>query len=411
MKKSLLLLAVLIVALLANSCTEEKTIISPPREFQSDLQKLVDAEMAKVKAQKPNMLGGMALFVLTPDAQVFVSSGIPSATKDIHFRAASNTKTLTAAAILLLHERGQLKITDKITDKIPGTNTSYVPDDEAWAIPFKSEITILQLLQHRAGVFDITNNAVPDTVSADVPYKGKSFLVYYLEQDESRTFTFDELVGAVARCGIYHYRPGEAYKYSNTGYSILGKIIERISGKSYSQFIMDEIITPMGMTNSSMPSVGTDQSIPATFATGYYFTGSESLDATLSNMSGNVAEGNLITTPSDLAKFLRTLLRGDGVLSATTISSIMTNCIPQNDYSNTAYGCGLGLINNLGYGHSGAHAGYLSQMVYVPNADICIVIFTNVWDYSNGMTSLMKQVQNFEPILTKAKNIVCYGEK
>ena len=232
-----------------------------------------------------------------------------------------------------------------------------------------------------------------------------------LDQDEFRTITFDTLVGAVARCAIYHNRPGEAYKYSNTGYTLLGKIIERISGKSYGQFIIDEIITPMGMTNSSMPSAGTDQSIPATFAPGYYYMNGETFDVTLSNLSGNVAEGNLITTPADLAKFLRTLLRGDGVLSASTVSSIMTHCVPENDNSSRSYGCGLGFINNLGYGHSGAHAGYLSQMVYVPDADISIVIFTNVWDYSNGMTSLMKQVQNFEPIMTKARNIALYGAK
>mgnify|MGYP000951971718 CR=1 FL=1 len=128
MKNSLLLLVVFILALVLNACkTEEKTIISPPREFQSDLQKLLDDEMATIKAQNPNLPGGLALLVLTPDAQVFVSSGMPSATKDIHFRAASNTKTLTAAAILLLHERGQLKVTDKIIDNIPGTTTPTSP--------------------------------------------------------------------------------------------------------------------------------------------------------------------------------------------------------------------------------------------------------------------------------------------
>jgi D-alanyl-D-alanine carboxypeptidase len=206
---------------------------------------------------------------------------------------------------------------------------------------------------------------------------------------------------------LYNFLPGTSYHYSNTGYSLLGKIIERVSGRSYAYFLTEEVMKPAGMVNSSMPVLGTDRSVPAPYATGYTITMDTVINSTLSNMSANVAEGNLISTPDDLSRFLLQLLSGKGVLTTHTVNAVMMNCLPTEGGTNANYGCGLTYTNNLGYGHSGAHEGYLSLMACDPNSGFTVVIFTNALNFSNGTTSVLDQLFGLlENTCYQAKGIV-----
>ncbi|MCX6246772.1 MAG: serine hydrolase [Bacteroidetes bacterium] len=408
MKKLKTLLLFCCVIIFTSACKKSEIVVDMSGITPIILQGIVDTNLAQYKRQYPGYPGGIAMEVISRQGTWFVSSGMgANTTRLVHFRAASNTKTLTATAILLLYQQGKLDITKKITDTIPGTQNPYIPATPEYNIPFKSSITIFDLLHHRAGVFDVSNNAVPDTVSVPVPYKGQPYLDYVMKTDPEHTFTFDELVNVNAVCRLYFFPPGTSYHYSNTGYTLLGKIIERVSGKSYAQFVTDEIMKPAGMTNSSMPVLGTDRSIPSPFATGYTITpGSDSI-TTLSNVSANVAEGNLITTPDDLGRFLSQLLSGNGVLNPHTVNSVMMNCLPTGGSTNGTYGCGLTYTNNLGYGHTGAHEGYLSQMVCDPGTGVTIVTFTNALDFSNGLNSVIAQMTNLlENTCYQAKAVV-----
>ncbi|MCG2790816.1 MAG: beta-lactamase family protein [Actinomycetia bacterium] len=383
-------------------------ITTAQKDLQDKLQELVDTELATYKEKVPDYPGGLAMKVISKQGTFFVSAGMGTdITDQIHFRAASNTKTFTATAILLLHQQGKLDINHKIIDATPGTNQPYVPDTPEHNIPYKDSITILDLLCHRAGVFDISNNPVPDTVSAQVPYKGLNYIEYILDSDPMHTFTFDELVNVVAQCELSYFIPNTGYHYSNTGYSILGKIIERVSQKSYQQFLMEDIILPMGLQNTSMPVLGTDQNIPEPFVPGYILTADSLVNVTLSNMSANVAEGNLITTPNDLGHFLKKLLSGQGVLSPHLVNSVMMNYLPTGSIYAGGYGCGLTYLNNLGYGHNGAHEGYLSQMAYDPQTGFTVVVFTNCWNLKDDMSTLLDQlIYLLENNCYKAKQIV-----
>lgn len=393
------------VLLFITSCSKDDTDIPSHDEIQSRIQELVENEFEKYREKVPDYPGGIALKVISGSESFFVSAGMESPVTDqIHFRAASNTKTFTSAAILLLHQQGKLNINHCITDNIPGTSEPYVPNTPGYAIPYKSSITILDLLRHRAGVFDISNEYIPDTISAQVPYKGLNYIEYVDETDASHTFTFDELINVVAETGVFYFAPGTKYHYSNTGYSILGKIIERVSKKSYQNYLMENIITPMGLQNTSMPVLGTDQTIPEPFVPGYVLYGGEEINVTQSNISANVAEGNLITTPEDLANFLRKLLSGQGILGTHIVNSVMMNCLPTSTSSAGGYGCGLQYTNNLGYGHSGAHEGYLSIMAFDPDNDMTFVAFTNVWNLNDEMNSLVIQ-------LTDLLEASCYKTK
>jgi D-alanyl-D-alanine carboxypeptidase len=241
---------------------------------------------------------------------------------------------------------------------------------------------------HRAGVFDVANNKLPDTVPP--PYGGKNYIDYVLEQDANHQFTFDELVRVNAAYGLGK-APGLSYEYSNTGYSILGKIVERVSGKTYGAFVTDELMTPNQLWRSSLPSSGLDQTLPASYVEGYIWDGTALANVTKSNMSANVAEGNVITTPAELSFWVYRLLRGEaGGLNKATVE-MMKSGLPST--GDATYGLGIVYSPKLGYGHTGAHAGYLTLMFYLPEKDVSYVLYANVWDLSDGMTSLGKQIE------------------
>jgi len=394
------------IVLVLFACTKKSTEYEPTQNqvIQGNLQSMLDKLLADYKVKYPGYPGGLALNVISKSGTWFVSSGMESGTtSQVHFRAASNTKTFTSTAILLLSQQGKLKLDAKISDTIPGSAMTYVPMDANYAVPFRDKITIRQLLQHKAGVFDVSNNIIPDTVSAQVPYKGKDYIGWVESSDPAHTFTFDEMVGVAAVCRLYFFQPGKGYKYSNTGYSILGKIIERVSGLSYRDFIGTQIIEPMKLTRSTMPFQGSDQQLPSPFAKGYYYF-PDVKECTLSNISANVAEGNLITTPDDLCRFLRLLLRGEGVLNTYTVNSIMLAPVVPPDTVQT-YTCGIMYTTNLGWGHSGAHEGYLSRMITDPETDFTAVVFTNGWNMTTGnLNGIIEQ-------LTLLLDQACYKAK
>ena len=373
------------------------------------LEQMLQSEYEDYLEVAPGYPGGLVLKVIAGGEEYFLTAGMDGkdVTGQTRFRAASCTKTFTATAILLLHQQGKLKISDFITDTIPGTDQTYLPDIPECAIPNKSQITILDLLRHRAGIFDLGNDDIPDTVSADVPYKGENYIDYMLMKDPDRTFHFDELVGVLARTGVSYFNPGSGYHYSNTGYSILGWIIERVSGMSYKEFLEENVLKPMGMYHSYMPVLGTDRLMTAPSVNGYLFFKGESLELKEDNMSANVAEGNIVTTPNDLARFIQRLLSGKGVLNYYTVNSLMMNCLPNGITTAGGYGCGLEYANNLGYGHNGAHQGYLTFMIYDPLTDFTLVVYTNAWNFSDGIASISYQVTNMlQNICYRSKELV-----
>ncbi len=405
MKKILIIL--ITIAFILSAC-KENIIETIPDNLQGELQTMLENEYASYTKDNPDFVGGFALQIKSKRGNYFVSKGMgKNITNQIHFRAASNTKTFTSAGILLLYQRGLLNINSFITDTIPGTTELFIPDLPEFNIPYKNEITIWQLLSHRAGVFDVTNTSIPNTVLANVPYKGKLYLEYIMATDPNHTFTFDELLGVVAICELSYFPPGTDYHYSNQGYSLLGKIIERVSGKTYKQFMMDEFVNPLGLTGTTFPDKGDDQIIPNPFVNGYIQAEQLGiLDVTESNMSGNVAEGNLLTTADDLSKFIRMLLKGDGGLNLNTINNTMMDCRATGDVGAGGYGAGLMHWNNMGYGHNGAHEGFLSYMVGDPENDLAIVLFTNSWNFNNGYASFGTELHLLEQMCRQVKSIV-----
>lgn len=392
-----LLLAVLLALGSLPGLASEK--ISNPVEGNhttaESLQTMLEERWIDYSSDYPNFPGGIALLVVSVDDSYFASCGIEGeSTENTHFRAASITKTLTAAGILLLQQRGLLNIEDTVNSNIPGRSEPYLPDTPQYAIPYGDSITIRQLLEHRAGVFDISNCVVPE--SSEAPYAGQNYLGYILPQDFEHTVTFDELAGVIASNQLSIAPPGTGYSYSDTGYSLLGKIIEHVSGESFGDFITKNLLLPNGLHDSSLPYLGTDQTLPFPFTIGYDYYGGEFEPVCNDNPSWQVANGNLVTTPADLAEWGKRLYTGKAGLESEYVKMMMD----VKRLSDTGgYGLGCEYIEGIGYGHSGAVSGYLSMMSYDPDHDLSTVVFANVmnWDdLTNQMMffrGLIRQVQ------------------
>lgn len=370
------LLSVFCITFILLSCSDN-AVNNNGSKSNAALQQMTDSLSNYYRSQYQIGTGGFFLKIVTPSEDFFVSSNVnPSLSVNYHYRIASVTKTFTAASIMLLHQQGKLNIDDDITMNIPGTTTPYVPADSNWNLPFKNQITIKLLLQHRAGVFDLKNQPVPPGVSQ--PYAGQYYIEYIksLPGNESHTFTFDELAGVLSVNDLYNFAPDpNRYHYSNTGYSTLGKIIERVSGLSYSEFLKLNFFVPLGLSNTISVWNGNDVEIPSPRIDSYLYDNGSMTGTTNDNMSANVAEGNLISTPADVTKWIHSLLTGNAGISAANVE-LMKQVLPTGP-DGEAYGLGIAYIPGLGYGHNGAHLSYMDIAAYDPVKGNTMLVGTN----------------------------------
>lgn len=399
MKNVRRLLFVLLAAVLP-ACGGSPTNMGPVL-VQSKMQKMLDEKFAAYRTA--NNLpddSGILVHLQTPTGTWTAAAGFPDgANQNRHYRIASVSKTFTAASIMLLDQQGKLRIDDTLTDMIPGTTDPYLPDTDGCNIPFKAQTTIRQILSHRAGIYDIYNDPVP--ASSVFPYRGQIYGDYVRQSDPNHQFTLDELIGVVAANQLY-YTDAErdnGYHYSDTGYSVLARIVERVSGKSYDRYIADNFLTPMGLSETSAPWSGYDTTIPAPFFKGYSRTDGAFFETVEFNMSDQVGPGNIISTPADMATWARKLLSGRGPLSREQVIRMATVA-----EGNKTYGLGLG-NTVVGVGHSGAHPGYVNLVSYNPRDDVSVVVVTPFIDYGKKMDAHLELLLG---VATEARRIAGY---
>ncbi len=366
--------------------------------YASNLE--MDRAVAGVRTSLESVLGNtvpsLSVLIQTSEGVFFSGSSAPGARRvspDTYFRFASNTKNFTAAAIMKMHQDGWLNYTDRIVDRIPGSDMAYVPEDPSWNIPYKNRVTIRQLLHHNAGVYDVANDPVPGCDG--LPYVG-----WMEEQNPDHQFTPTELVKQNVIHNLSSFPPGTGnYKYSNTGYTILGEIITRVythrSGtpKTYTDYLRDHVhgpTTPVPL-NLHFPYLAADKHLPTPSVCGtVYAPEGEVVEMCANNMSANVAEGNGYGTMTDLNAYLRTLLKGQNILTAENVAKMMTDA----SAAQPRYALGTQHTDNLGYGHTGATHGYLSLMAYDPAVDVSVIVLLPLWDFSSGWESFMKCYQS-----------------
>jgi D-alanyl-D-alanine carboxypeptidase len=367
-----------------------------PVSSNRKVKEAVDKVRTDLEKELSNSVPSMNVLIQTPTQTYFVSSvaaGQQRLTPHTFFRFASATKNFTATAILKMHQDGWLDYKASITGLIPGSNQPYVPASPDWNIPNKSQITIRHLLQHSAGVYDVDNDTIPEL--------NNSYVNYYLMRDSTHQFTAEEMLKPIidnkTRVPSY-FDPGNGYHYSNTGYVILSRIIERVyslkagQAKTYADYLYDHITGPASRVplKISFPYLADDVQLPQPNVASLIRRASGRVDGFGPvNMSAHIGEGNGYSTMASLNTYVRSLMQGQNVLQPQTVKLMQTDV----SVANSMYGLGTSHRINLGYGHNGAIAGYLMTMTYDPTTQVSVVAMLPLWDLTqgpNGNTSFEK---------------------
>jgi CubicO group peptidase (beta-lactamase class C family) len=262
---------------------------------------------------------------------------------DMIFRIGSITKQFTAIAILRLMEQGKLTLQDEIT--------KYLPD---YPVNGK-KITIEHLLTHTSGIKSYTGMEKFNDM------QGKDMKV-------------DELI-AFFKNEPMDFDPGTNWKYNNSGYVLLGAILEKITGKPYGEYIEETIFKPLGMKNSLY---GSNSKIIPNRASGYDPGNSGIRNAAYLSMALPYAAGSLMSSVEDLYKWNRAL-RSNQLVKKETLEKAFTGYKLQSGRNtNYGYGWAVGDIgNHRVIEHSGGINGYLSDALYGPEDDIFIAVLSN----------------------------------
>jgi CubicO group peptidase (beta-lactamase class C family) len=255
------------------------------------------------------------------------------------FRIGSLTKQFTAAAILLLEERGRLKIEDPIR--------KYLPDEPAaW-----DKVTIYHLLTHTSGI--VNHLSLPE-VTKMVPFPQ----------------TPDQLM-ALVRDKPLEFVPGEKMRYSNSGYNLLGCLIEKLTGQRYQDFIQKNIFTPLGMKDSGYDS---NSDIIPRRAAGYSPGPGGPVNAEFVHMSNTYSAGGLYSTTEDLLRWEQGLFGGK-LLSPESLRKMTTPYL--NGY---AFGLGADAVHGRKrISHEGGVPGFNSCLAYYPESQVTVVALSNMF--------------------------------
>jgi CubicO group peptidase (beta-lactamase class C family) len=254
------------------------------------------------------------------------------------FRLGSLTKQFTAAAILLLEERGKLKTGDLVKTLMPDAPA-------AW-----DKITIYNLLTHTSGIPNFTG--FPDYASQE-PFP-----------------TTPEKLVARFRNKPLDFQPGEKWSYSNSGYVLLGYLLEKASGESYEKFLRENIFDPLGMKDSGADS---NSAIILRRVAGYTPGKDGPQNAGFINMTVPFSAGALYSTTEDLLRWEQGLFGGK-LLSAASLAKMTT---PFKD----DYACGLFVRTVNGHkviNHGGGIEGFNTSLVYYPDDKVTVVVLANL---------------------------------
>jgi CubicO group peptidase (beta-lactamase class C family) len=252
------------------------------------------------------------------------------------FMLASITKQFTAVAILMLVEQGKLSLEDSIT--------KFIPD-----YPTRGKtITIHHLLNHTSGIKS---------------YTGIGNLVKVAREDK----TLDELIDYF-KDEPMDFDPGEGFSYNNSGYVLLGKIIEVVSGTTYDAFLKENIFDPLGMTNTRY---GSNRQLIKNRAMPYEQDDETFVNANYLSMTIPHAAGALVSTIDDMLKWQNALSQNT-LISASTFQKAI-NGSNLNNGEHIPYGYGLGefqLKGSKGYTHSGGIFGTSTNGIYLIDEEI-----------------------------------------
>jgi CubicO group peptidase (beta-lactamase class C family) len=294
---------------------------------------------------------------------------------DTKFRIGSVTKQFTATLVLQLVEEGKIKLDGKLSD--------YLPD---YRKDTGGKVTIHQLLNHTSGIPSYTSRpGFFAEVSRD-PYSVTDFVTKFAS-------------------GELEFEPGSKYSYNNSGYFLLGAIIEKVTGKSYEAVLKERILDPLGMTNT-----GYDRHAPILQkrASGYEKTPAGYVNAAYLDMSLPYAAGSIYSTVEDLYKWEQSLYE-DKIISAESKKLMFTPGLGNYGYGFIIADRPIGKTEQKTkvVQHGGGINGFNSLLTRLVDKQQTIILLDNVGlgRYQGNITSSIISILNGQPIEPPKKSI------
>jgi D-alanyl-D-alanine carboxypeptidase len=348
----------------------------------ADFQKVVDSYLAARKG--PEHITGVAAYVSLgdrgPDIEIFAGDtsekdGMP-VSGDTLFQIGSNTKGFTGALILALEAEGKLNINQTVGD--------WLPEYPAW-----KDVTIKRLLDMTSGL---------PTYSESIP------LSRLWVEEPNRHYTPQELIAYAYPSATVKLPPNSGYFYSNTNYILAGMIAEKAGGKSYKELLEEKLFNPAKLHDTYYQPVAYPPAILARMASGYFNNPDCGLyepdckKATLAPMIGRDmrdadiswagAAGGIVSTPRDLARWIRAVFSGKILPPAQLkeyLSFVSTKTgkpiaeVTEDD----PRGFSLGLVRVLKpevgalWFYEGETLGYRTAFLFAPEEDVLVAAATN----------------------------------
>ncbi|MEO3928880.1 serine hydrolase domain-containing protein [Micromonosporaceae bacterium B7E4] len=288
-----------------------------------------------------------------------------------YVRIGSNAKTFTATLVLRLVAEGKVGLDTPVN--------GYLPE-----FGLDERITVRMLLQHTSGLFNFTGELYDDGTVAlgiPIPYSttGKEWL-----DNRFKAYRPRELV-ELALSRPARFEPGMGWSYSNTNYALARLLIEKVSGRSFSQEMQRLILGPLGLSGTVVPD---GAEIPEPYAHAYYryedAGEQKTIDITRQDPSWNSSGGDMISTTQDLHTFISALLGGK-LLPAPLLAEM---CTPHpTGIPNMDYGLGVFVLTTddgvTVISHNGASVGHAALMYSTPDGSKTLTAALNAVDDAN----------------------------
>ena len=338
-----------------------------PAELVAQLDAWLQSQVWTEGGDPVGAVPGLVLLVDTPEGRYLKAAGVSSIEEgtpmqvDDRLGIGSNTKSMTVALLAQLQEEGVLSFEDLLSEWLP---------DQAAQLPYGDQITLRQMAQHTAGLWDYADGVIGGGLGS--PDK--------LEMG----YTPGELVQYAIENGEPYFAPGSESRlhYSNTGYILLGMIAEKATGQSLSELYQERIFEPLGLESAilleDVPQEGEITS------QGYYWVDGDRINTTSWNGSQGWAAGSVAMTVEDLAAYGKALAAGELFESEDSLAQMLAFDASGLLSVMAPYGLGLYALDYGYWGHAGETLGFTSQWATNPEEQTVFVAATNSGTYKTG---------------------------
>lgn len=379
MKYSLTLIAFLVVQIVFGQTTPIKNSVS---NVNSTMQ--IETEIDAIFKQAYPADSPGATVLIAQNGKIIYRKAFGMANLELKvpmkpenvLQLASITKQFTSVAILLLIEQGKLSLQDPLS--------KYIAD-----YPRGNEIRLHHLLNHTSGIKDYTRIA---------EFRNKTRL----------DMTPEEIIGSFKDLPL-EFNPNEKYEYSNSGYVLLGYIIEKISGMPYEDFIQKNIFDKLGMKNSYY---GNTYKIIANRANGYQLYEGNYENAEYMSTTIPYAAGSLMSTIDDMFLWYKAIHQNTLISAKSKQLAFTNHTLNNGKHSNYGYGWFINEIAGMTtLEHTGGINGFTTSGIYIPESNSYAVVLSNIDDGKGAEMNNLRAVSIVlgKPIVDKVA--VKFSEK